>query len=341
LLIILLIRFIPGHESESYVRESEIRASWMTGASAAIGAALGLLLATPVAAAIHTDRGQDWAYRADPAGAAGTVSGQPQTMLLWPNSVPGSQGKPGAESVRLNALGEHIVSNVHTPSISVTLPKPDKATGAAVIVIPGGGHVELWMDHEGYAVAAYLADHGIAAFVVKYRLAHAPGSTYTVEGDSLADIKRAIRLVRSQALQWHVDPGRVGVMGFSAGGELAALAATRYDDGVGDAADPVERQSSRPNFQALLYPAIPKELRLSKQTPPAFLLAGSDDGVSQGLASLYVEFRKAGVPAELHLYDGVGHGFGLRSSNSGPVAAWPQRFLDWLQARGIISRTAD
>jgi acetyl esterase/lipase len=312
------------------VRGSEIRASWVTGASAGIGAALGLLLATPVAGATRTGLGQDWAFRAD-AGAEGTVS-DPQT-----------QGKLGAESVRLSAQGEHIVSNVHAPSIAVILPKPDKATGAAVIVIPGGGHVELWMDHEGYGVAAYLADHGIAAFVLKYRLARAPGSTYTVEGDSLADIKRAIRLVRSQALQWHVDSGRVGVMGFSAGGELAALAATRYDEGVRDAADPVERQSSRPNFQALLYPAIPKEMRLSKQTPPAFLLGGADDrpAISQGLASLYVEFRKADVPAELHLYDGVGHGFGLRSSNSGPIAAWPRRFLDWLQARGIISRMAD
>jgi beta-galactosidase len=271
------------------------------------------------------------------------TAGQPQTMPLWPKGAPGSEGKLAAESVRLSAQGEHIVSNVHAPSISVTLPKSDTATGAAVIVIPGGGHTELWMDHEGYEVAAYLADHGIAAFVVKYRLARAPGSTYTVEGDSLADIKRAIRLVRSRALQWHVDSDRVGVMGFSAGGELAALAATRYDEGGRDAADPVERQSSRPNFQALLYPGIPKEMSLSKQTPPAFLLAGADDSptISRGLASLYVEFRKAGVPAELHLYDGVGHGFGLRSSNSGPVAAWPRRFLDWLQVRGIMRSPAE
>jgi acetyl esterase/lipase len=210
--------------------------------------------------------------------------------------------------------------------------------------MPGGGHVELWMDHEGYNVAAYLAGHGIAVFMLKYRLARTPGSTYTVERDSLADAGRAIRLVRSRASEWHIDPDRVGVLGFSAGGELAALAATRYDEGVPDATDPVERQSSRPNFQALLYPAIPKDMRLTKLTPPAFLLGGSDDkpAISQGLALLYVEFRKAGVPAELHLYDGVGHGFGLRSSNSGPVAAWPGRLLDWLQERGLIdSRMAD
>jgi acetyl esterase/lipase len=211
-------------------------------------------------------------------------------------------------------------------------------------VIPGGGHVELWMDHEGYNVASYLADHGVAALVLKYRLARAPGSKYTVERDSFADVGRAIRLVRSRASEWHIDSDRVGVLGFSAGGELAALAATRHDEGRRDAADPVERQSSRPNFQALLYPAIPKETRVTKATPPAFLLAGADDRppVSQGLALLYVELRKAGVPAELHLYDGVGHGFGLRSDNAGPVAAWPRRFLEWLQARGFIdSQMAD
>jgi acetyl esterase/lipase len=271
-------------------------------------------------------------------------AGQPQTVLLWTGGAPGSAGKHKEESVRLSGQGEHIISNVHAPSILVTLPPLDKSSGAAVIVMPGGGHVELWMDHEGYNVAAYLADHGIAVFILKYRLARTPGSTYTVERDSLADAGRAIRLVRSRASEWHIDPDRVGVLGFSAGGELAALAATRYDEGVPDAADPVERQSSRPNFQALLYPAIPKDMRLTKSTPPAFLLGGADDtpAISQGLALLYVEFRKAGVPAELHLYDGVGHGFGLRSSNSGPVAAWPRRFLDWLQERGEIdSRMVD
>ena len=317
------------------MRGPEIRASSVRTASAGVVAAFALLLAMPVPA-------QSAANNADFGAVAS--AGQPQTVLLWPGGAPGSEGKHAAESVRLSGQGEHIVSNVHAPSIVVTLPTPDRSTGAAVIVMPGGGHVELWMDHEGYNVAAYLAGHGIAVFVLKYRLARTPGSKYTVERDSLADAGRAIRLVRSRASEWHIDPDRVGVLGFSAGGELAALAATRYDEGVRDAADPVERQSSRPNFQALLYPAIPKDMRLTKLTPPAFLLAGADDkpAISQGLALLYVEFRKAGVPAELHLYDGVGHGFGLRSSNSGPVAAWPRRFLDWLQERGLIdSRMAD
>jgi len=255
---------------------------------------------------------------------------------LWPKGSPGSPGSVAQETVRLNEAGEHIVSNVHVPSITVYLPPPGKATGASVIVVPGGGHRELWMDHEGYRVAGYLADHGIAAFVLKYRLAREKGSTYTVEGESLSDVQRAIRLVRSRAADWRLDPARVGVMGFSAGGELAALAGTRYDDGAAGSSDPVAKQSSRPSFQALLYPAIPRGLNFSPQTPRAFLLGGAQDqpAISQGLAELYLAMRRAGVRAELHIYDGVGHGFGLRAENTGPAAAWPQRFLEWLDTEG-------
>jgi acetyl esterase/lipase len=269
-------------------------------------------------------------------GAA--VVAQPQTVILWPRGAPGSEGKSGAETVRINDQGEHIVSNVHAPSLSVFLPGPnDKSTRTAVVVIPGGGHSELWMDHEGYNVAKFLAAHGVAAFVLKYRLARAQASTYTVEGNALADVQRAIRLVRSRSLEWHLDQGHVGVMGFSAGGELAALAAARSDGGEPSAADPVDRQSSRPGFQALFYPAIPQGMKLSKETPPAFLVAGTDDqpGISQGIATLYLALRKAGAPAELHIYDGVGHGFGLRSTNAGPVAEWPRAFMEWLNERGL------
>lgn len=255
-----------------------------------------------------------------------------EVLLLWPKGAPGSPLDAGKETVRVTERGEHIVSNVHAPSITVYAPMHGKPTGTGVIVIPGGGHRELWMDHEGYRVADFLAGHGFAAFVLKYRLARAGGSPYTVEGDELADVQRAIRLVRSQSAHWQVDPQRVGVMGFSAGGELALLAAARFDDGARDSTDPAARQSSRPSFQALLYPAIPPGLKFSAKTPPAFLLGGSEDqpAISEGLAELYLALRRAGGRAELHIYEGVGHGFGLRADNTGPVAQWPQRFLEWL-----------
>jgi len=256
----------------------------------------------------------------------------PQSLLLWPSGAPGSEGRSGVETVRLNEHGQHIVSNVHAPSIAVFLPARHRATGAAVIVVPGGGHTELWMDHEGYNVASWLSDHGVAAFILKYRLTRETGSTYTIEGSALPDIRRAIRLVRSRASEWGLNPDDVGVMGFSAGGELAALASTRYDTGVSSAADPVERESSKPAFQALLYPAIPRDMTLSKETPPAFLACGEDDrqDIAQGLPELYLALKRAGVSAELHVYAGVGHGFGIRQNNGTAVSLWPQLFLEWL-----------
>lgn len=261
-------------------------------------------------------------------------------VLLWPNGAPGSEGKTTEESVRVSPQGDRIVSSVHRPSLTVYLPSPESATGAAVIIAPGGGHSELWMDHEGYNVAQWLAAHGVAGYVLKYRLAREKGSTYTVEGDELRDIQRAIRLVKARSAEWGIRPERIGVMGFSAGGELAALAGTRYDDGDRSAADPIDRQSSKPAFMALLYPAIPKDMRPSKDTPPAFLACGENDrtDISQGLPELYLAMKKAGVSAELHVYTGVGHGFGLRETTKGPVAMWPSRFLEWMGAKGFLSK---
>lgn len=273
----------------------------------------------------------------------GLAVAQPQAIRLWPNGVPGSEGGPSEskspdETVRVNEYGEHIVSGIHHPSITPYLPAREKATGAAVIIAPGGGHKELWIDHEGYNVAKWLNDHGVAAFILKYRLAREKGSTYTVEGSALPDIRRAIRLVRSRASEWGLNPERIGVMGFSAGGELAALASTRYDAGVSSAADPVDRESSKPAFQALLYPAIPHDMTLSKETPPAFLVCGEDDrpDISQGLPELYLALKRAGASAELHVYAGVGHGFGIRQNNGAAVSLWPQLFLEWL-LRGMRS----
>jgi len=262
----------------------------------------------------------------------------PQVVFLWPNGAPGSEGKTAAESVRV-AGADHVISSVHRPSITLYLPPKESATGAAVVIAPGGGHSELWIDHEGYNVAAFLSGRGVAGIVLKYRLAREKESTYTIEGQSLADMQRAIRMVRSHAAEWNIDPNRVGVMGFSAGGELAALAATRYDAGTEGAVDPLDRLSSKPAFQALIYPAIPRDMKLSKETPPAFLACGENDrtNISQGLPELYLALKKAGASAELHVYTGTGHGFGVRPTTKGPVATWTARFYDWLGARGLLT----
>jgi len=268
----------------------------------------------------------------------GSVAAAPQSILLWPNGAPGSEGKTADESVRINENGEHIVSSIHHPSITPYFPSKESATGAAVIIAPGGGHSELWVDHEGYNVAKWLSEHGVAAFVLKYRLAREKGSTYSIEGNELPDIQRAIRLVRNRAAEWGIDRRNIGVMGFSAGGEVAALAGTHYDNGAPDAVDPIERESSKPAFQALVYPAIPHDLKVSKETPPAFLACGENDrpDISRGLAELYLDLKQVGVSAELHVYAGVGHGFGLRESNRPPVSGWPQLFLDWLDGEGFL-----
>lgn len=267
-----------------------------------------------------------------------SAAAQQPPIKLWLNAAPGSPATVTPETVRLSPAGEHIISNIHEPSITPYLPSPSTATQAAVIIAPGGGHTELWIDHEGYNVAEWLTSHGVAAFVLKYRLAKQKDSTYTVEGTELADIQRAIRLVRSHSKEWKINPDHIGVMGFSAGGELAALAATRYDQGLPSPDDPVERVSSQPNFQALLYPAIPHDPGLTSQTPPAFLACGANDrpDISQGLPELYLALTRLHVSAELHMYAGVGHGFGLRQTNPAPVSGWPLLFLQWLDAQEFL-----
>jgi len=153
-------------------------------------------------------------------------------VLLWPNGAPGSDGKTSPEKVENGR-----VTSVHQPSLTLYLPAKAKATGAAVVVIPGGGHRMLAIDHEGHAVGRWLSERGIAGFVLKYRLAREEGSTYTIEGHALPDTQRAVRLVRSRAAEWGVDPARVGVLGFSAGGELAQQVSQRPADGTANAAD--------------------------------------------------------------------------------------------------------
>jgi len=270
------------------------------------------------------------------SGAAWAVE-HPE-IPLWAHGAPGSEGKTGAEvdEPPNQAHGYFKVTNVNNPSITVFLPPGDKATGAAMVIAPGGGHQFLNFDQEGTNVAEYLNSIGVAGFVLKYRLAREPGSTYKVEVDALGDAQRAIRLVRSRAAEWHVNPGRIGIIGFSAGGEVAALAATRFDEGKPDAADPIDRLSSRPDFDALIYPGIHADAyTIPNDMPVTFLLcADNDRGPSTALAGLYPKLKAAGIQTEVHIYATGGHGFGINphTRNPSPVATtWYLRLGDWLR----------
>jgi len=275
-------------------------------------------------------------------GMTVTAVAQHASVPLWVNGAPGSEGKTAPEVVTLiNAEGEHTVTSINNPSITPYLVRGSKTPVAAVIIAPGGGHSLLSIDHEGYDVAKYLSGHGVAAFVLKYRLAKEKGSTYTVEGDALGDMQRAIRMVKARAAEWGVDPARVGVMGFSAGGELAVKAAERFDSGNAAATDAIDNESDKPAFEALMYPgSLTPEIdaKVTKEMPPAFLLCGADDreDISQGLPALFLAMKKAGVSAELHEYAGVGHGFGLRLSQKGAVGEWPEVFVEWMDTKGFL-----
>jgi endo-1,4-beta-xylanase len=265
---------------------------------------------------------------------------QSNEIRLWPNGAPGSEGKSGAEKVRVTEQGERVISNVHAPSLTPYLPAPAQATGAAVIIAPGGGHRELWADHEGHNLARYLSARGIAAFVLKYRLAREADSTYKIDEHAFADMQRAIRLVRAKAKEWNVNPARVGAIGFSAGGELAALSGMRFDAGNKDAADVVERESSRPDFHALIYPGSSARYTVSKESPSVFIACGYKDrkDIAEGMAEVYLKFKQAGVPAELHIYSEIGHGFGVRETTKGAAAGWPARFIEWMADLGLTKK---
>lgn len=265
-----------------------------------------------------------------------------RTVLpLWPAGAPGSESRK-AEPEKI--VGSNV-SNIHQPTLTVYLPTKATATGCAVIVAPGGGHARLAIEHEGYNVGPWLAEHGIAAFVLKYRLAKDDATPagaeqpYTIERDALADGQRALRLVRSRATEWGINPAAVGIIGFSAGGEVAALTAMRPGLGQPDAADPIDRQSARPDFQGLIYPGKSNLILPEKGAPPVFLACGYGDrpDISEGLAEVYLRFKRAGVPAELHIYAGAGHGFGLRATNKSPSGAWPDRFREWLADRKFLN----
>ena len=290
------------------------------------------------------------------APGAGAVSAQQPSpsaeghtvVLLWPDGAPGAKGKSDADK----------------PSLTVFLPNANP-TRTGIIVAPGGGYEHLAMGYEGYDIARWLNAHGIAAFVLKYRIG--PVYHHPIE---LGDAKRAIRTVRAHATEYGLASDHIGMMGFSAGGHLAATAATLFDPGDAKAADPIDRQGSRPDFLVLGYPVITMEdpevhqgsrkfllgdhptaeeerllsanLQVTGVTPPTFLVATTDDKVVPVLNSVmfYSALVRVGVPAEMHLFAHGNHGFGLAKNNP-EVRVWPELMLHWLEGRGLAAPSKD
>jgi acetyl esterase/lipase len=270
---------------------------------------------------------------------------EPPVVPLWAGGAPGSEAYANQPEKYLEK-DDHItrVYNIHNPGITVYLPHVNRATGVGLVVAPGGAHQYLAVGIEGEEIAHRLNAAGIAVFVLKYRLARSEGSTYSVEVHSFQDAQRALRLIRSRAKEWSVDPARVGIMGFSAGGALVGLTGTRFDAGNQAAADPVERFSSRPDFLVFGYTGGKIDPKLiTKETPPAFLISAADDrGPTANNLALFSALTEAGVPAEIHVFSRGGHGFGFLGRSpeflKWPVFEWPELLLAWLADLGILKR---
>lgn len=261
-----------------------------------------------------------------------------EEIKLWPGGAPGAENAPDVSQPSDNPKLPKRFTVVHAPSIYVFLPPKDRANGTAVVIAPGGGHSQLVIDKEGWDIADWFNRQGVAAFVLKYRLAKAKESHYTVAGDAMADAARAMRLVRSRAAEWGVNPARIGFAGFSAGGEVAALAETRFDAGNAAAADPIDRASSRPDFAIVVYPGFTVPISVPKDAPPTFLVCADDDRSHiKATTSLYLSLFEQGVSAEMHIYAGGGHGFGMRDSKL-PVASWPERLKEWMADRKLVTQ---
>lgn len=274
-----------------------------------------------------------------------SVAGQtPQVVYLWPSGHPTLQGANEKEiTVPPNPQPGEIVrkvQNIHNPSIEVLLPPPGKATGAALIIAAGGGHREENIGTEGYDLKDWLHGLGVTVIILKYRLQFTPNYKYTVEGEALQDTLRAVRIVRHRAREWGINPSRIGILGFSAGGALAALADIRFDRGKADAADPIERQSSRPDFVGLVYAgwAPNMDITAPKDAATVFLTsAGLDDAShARQTVDFYNSLFKAGVPVELHIYGHGGHANGIKPRDGIPFGTWHIRFQEWLADLGML-----
>ena len=264
---------------------------------------------------------------------------QPDVIHLWPNGAPGFESrKDEPEQAK-----DYWVKNINNPSITVFAPPAGKANGCAVLVVPGGGFRELVFNREGTQAAEFLNGLGVTAYVLKYRLPKQVGSPYTME-DVRRDAYRALRLVRTRAGEFHIDPNRIGILGFSAGGVVVTMVAFDKGDGDPSAADPIDRTNGRPDFEMMVYPGkdeIPEVV--PADTRPAFLVAANDDeyGCDQAALALLEEFRDAKVSVEAHFIAQGKHGFNMGDRSSfKAINHWPDRMADWLSDRGLL-RKAD
>jgi acetyl esterase/lipase len=254
-----------------------------------------------------------------------------QTVIpLWPKGAPGFENRRNEPE----QAKDYWVKNIHNPSITVFAPPADKANGAAVVICPGGGHRLLVYTAEGVAPAKFFNSIGVTVFVLKYRLGRDTLSPYKIDVHAKADGYRAMRLVRSRAAEWGIDTNRIGMMGFSAGGEVVDMVAFKDTKGDPKAADPIDRANAKPNFIIQVYPGpsyVPDII--SADAPPAFLVAANDDACcSLPLIQLLQRYRDAKVPVEMHLYARGDHAFNMGTNRKlKSINNWPQRLADWME----------
>lgn len=280
--------------------------------------------------------------------ALGTASAaEPAKVIdVWPGKAPGEPADLGPEVTQPNKAGEEPptirITNISRPTLSVFQPPQEKRNGTSVIICPGGGFNILAWNKEGTEVAEWFNSIGVTAFALKYRCPTGSRSPNWLA--PAQDAQRAVSLVRSRAAEFGIDPARVGLLGFSAGGMTAGAAAIKHATRLYDASDDIDKSSCRPDFAVLVYPAyfvdkagqLKPEFAVDKNTPPMFFAHAFNDGVTcESSVQLFLQLKKAGVPSELHVYSTGGHGFGLRPS-SDAASTWPKRCEEWLASRGLL-----
>jgi acetyl esterase/lipase len=267
---------------------------------------------------------------------------------IFPKGAPGEKGDIGEEKEQPAQPKNPAkrITNVTNPTVTVFPASADKATGAAVLICPGGGYGQLAFDKEGTEIAEWLNSIGVTGVVLKYRVPRRKGlEKHTAP---LQDAQRAMGIVRQHAKEWNIDTKRIGVLGFSAGGHLAAVLSNNYEKRTYEAIDEADQLSCRPDFAMMIYPAyltvkeegdkVAPELPITKNTPPSFLVQTEDDGVRvESSLFYYLALKNAKVPVEMHLYPKGGHGYGMRPSES-LVSTWPDRATQWMKSSGLLEK---